>query len=278
MAGVEIGSVTGIQPDFQQGQIIITWKVHQGVNLGPRSHADVVLATLLGGHYIRLSGPIEKPYMASLPAAQRRIPLERTTLPATVSQVLNGATRLIQQLDTNSINQVLAQFSQISADNRANLGPLLTNLAAVSAAVNQRDQQLRELIGNTQQISATLAAKDQLLPQLIDSATVLLNTIISRRNELATLLGSGSQAVTQLSNLIADHKAQLDAILGDLHVALGAVNRQASQINTGFAFVGPAFSGTGTSATTGNWIDIVVTGMPTLDFINILKKIPVGGP
>jgi phospholipid/cholesterol/gamma-HCH transport system substrate-binding protein len=274
MAGVEVGAVTGVHPDFQRGQVIITWKVHKGVPLGPNTSAEVVLATLLGGQYIRLSGPIERPYLASLPAAQRRIPLERTRLPATVSQVLNTATRLIQALDTTSVNQLLAQLSQVTADNQANFGPLLVNLAAVSNAINQRDQQLRQLVANTQQITGTLAAKDQLLPQLIDNAAVLLNTIITRKDQLATLLGSGSQSVTMLSNLISDHRAQLDAILGDLHVALGAVGRQLPQINNGLAWAGPAFAGVNTAAQQGPWVDVVVQQLMLVSpLINILTNI-----
>jgi phospholipid/cholesterol/gamma-HCH transport system substrate-binding protein len=273
MAGVEVGSVTGVQADYQRGQVVISWKVRRGVQLGPDTNAEVVLATLLGGQYIRLSGPIARPYLSSLPAARRRVPLERTRVPATVSQVLNNATRLIQQLDTKSVNALLAQFSKISSDNKANFGQLLVNLAAVSAAINQRDQQLRQLVANTQQITATLAAKDQVLPQLINSATVLLNTIASRRNELASLLGSGSQAVTTLSNLIADHRAQLDALLGDIHTVLGAVSRQLPQIDSGLAFAGPAFAGAITAGEQGPWIDVVVYGMPAVPLITILQKL-----
>jgi phospholipid/cholesterol/gamma-HCH transport system substrate-binding protein len=273
MAGVDVGTVTGIHPDFQRGQIIITWKVNSGVKLGPQTNAEVVLATLLGGHYLRLSGPVERPYVSSLPGLQRRIPLERTRLPASVNEVLNNATRAIQQLDTTSVNQLLAQLSQVTADNQANLGGLLSNLATVSAAIHQRDQQLRQLVTNTQQITGTLAAKDQALTQLVDNANVLLDTITSRRDQLATLLGSGSQAVTLLSNVVADHRAQLDTILGDLHVALGAVGRQLPQINTGLAFIGPAFAGVVSTSRQGPWVDVVAYGLPALDLINVLKQI-----
>ena len=278
MAGVQIGSVTGVKGDFQKGQVVISWKINRGVKLGTQTSAEVVLATLLGGQYIRLSGPIDKPYLSSLPASQRRIPLDRTRVPSTVGQVLTSATHLIQQLDTKSINELLAQFSQISTDTKDNFGQLLANLATVSAAINQRDQQLRQLIANTQQITATLAAKDQVLPQLIDSATVLLNTITARRNELATLLGTGSQAVQTMSNLITDHRAQLDALLGDIHAILtGALTPQLHQIDAGMAWAGPAFHGAVTSGEQGPWIDLVIYGFSVVQFTDIVKAIQPGG-
>ena len=63
VAGIKAGRVTGIKADRHQGKVIISFVVNKGVHLGPDTHADVALQTLLGTKYIRLSGPVVKPYL-----------------------------------------------------------------------------------------------------------------------------------------------------------------------------------------------------------------------
>ena len=225
LAGVDVGVVSGVDADFEHGNVVIRFKVDRGVDLGPRATAEVSLATILGGRYIKLGGPVERPYLDSLPRARRRIPLARTKVPTSIDQVLNTTTRAVEQLDVERVNELLGQAGDITADNTDAVGQLIADLASVSAAVNQRQEQLTRLVGNAQQVSATLAAKDQALAQLVDNASGLLDVIVKRRDQLDTLLGSGSEVVTTLSNLIAGHRQQLDSILDDLHATLEVTDR-----------------------------------------------------
>ena len=275
LAGVDVGAVSRVAPDFEHGNVVISWKIDQGVDLGPRATAEISLATLLGGKYIKLGGPVERPFLRSLPRARRRIPLARTKLPATIDQVLNTTTRAVEDLDVARVNQLVGQLGNLTADNTDSVGQLITDLAAVSAAVNQRQQQLTELVGNAQQISATLAAKDKSLAQLVDNAGTLLNAIVKRRDELGRVLGSGSQVVTTLSNLIAGHRAQLDSILDDLHATLEVTDRHRADLNTQFAFLGPAFTGVASVTRAGPWLDAIAFGLGNADanaFAQLFKQ------
>jgi phospholipid/cholesterol/gamma-HCH transport system substrate-binding protein len=272
LAGVDVGVVSGVAPDFEHGNVVISWKIDQGVELGPRTTAEISLATLLGGKYVKLGGPVERPYLRSLPRPRRRIPLARTKLPATIDQVLNTTTRAVEELDVTRVNQLVGQLGNLTADNTDTVGQLVADLAAVSTAVNQRQQQLTQLVGNAQQISATLAAKDRSLAQLVDNASALLDTIVKRRDELGRVLGSGSQVVTTLSNLIAGHRAQLDAILDDLHATLAVTDRHKADLNTQFAFLGPAFTGVGSVTRAGPWLDAIAFGLGNAD-VNVIAQL-----
>src|SRR5687768_15805453 len=46
VAGVSVGKVASVRPDFAHGNVIITWKVDRDIELGPRTHADVRAANL----------------------------------------------------------------------------------------------------------------------------------------------------------------------------------------------------------------------------------------
>src|SRR5512139_3349896 len=113
VAGVKAGKVTSVRPDFDTGHIIITWKVDPGVDLGPDTRAEVQTATLLGGRYLKLTGPVAKPYMADLPGGRRKIPLERTSVPFTITDALEGATGITRSLDQKAIDKLLDETAKI---------------------------------------------------------------------------------------------------------------------------------------------------------------------
>jgi phospholipid/cholesterol/gamma-HCH transport system substrate-binding protein len=275
MAGISIGTVTGVHPDYQLGQVIITWNINRGIHLGADTTASLSLQNLLGGEYVRLAGPVEPPYLEQLPASQRRIPLSRTATTFTVNGVLGTAAQDVQAIDPATVNHVLTELTTVLDGTQTDLAPLLTNLATVSAAVNDRDAQLQQLVANAQSVSGTLASKDQELGQLIDTADGLLSQLIARRDQLQAVLGAGSSAVTQLTALVSSERVRLDAILQDLHVALQAAGQQLPEIDQGFAWAGPTFAGLATVADQGDWTDIVASGFSP-DVIGILSQ-AVGG-
>jgi phospholipid/cholesterol/gamma-HCH transport system substrate-binding protein len=277
MSGVVIGTVSGIHPDYQKGQVIITWKINKGVHLGNQTRADLNLANLLGGEYVKLTSPgaPQHPYMEELPAVDkrceaaaaggstqpcdRRIPRARTTTTFTVNGVLGTAATDIQQLDIPTLSKVLVDLTTAFNATKPNLDPLLLSLEKVSAALNQRDQDFRQLLANTQQATATLAAKNQAIGQIVDSASALLNALTSRRDQLSNLLGSGSDAVIRLSNVISIERDKLDTIIGDLHVAIAAATRNLPAVNQGFAWMGPTFTDLSHVADFGPFLEAVAT-------------------
>jgi phospholipid/cholesterol/gamma-HCH transport system substrate-binding protein len=274
VAGIDVGEVTGIHPDFEVGQVVVTWEVDDGVELGPDTRADIAVATLLGGLYLRLEnppGPIQEPYLSSLPDEQRRIPLDRTGLPATIDQILNNATHAVESLDVDNVETLLSQLGDLTVDSGQDIGDLATNLASVATAVNSREQQIDDLLSNTEQITATLASKDQVLADLIDDAAVLLDEIDARRDDLAALLGSGADVVVTLTNLVHDHRSSLDAILADLHATFAVTDAQLPNINRTFALLGPTFGGVETITQQGAWLDAVASGLPAADILSLLQ-------
>jgi phospholipid/cholesterol/gamma-HCH transport system substrate-binding protein len=277
VAGLHVGSVTGVDPDYEKGQVIVTWEVDEEVDLGPETTAEIAASTLLGGHYVRLSGPVERPYLRDVVREKRRIPLERTYAGENIYTIFGNATRAARQVDTGAVNELFHQLADITEDNGAKLDPLLKNLAEVSVAISDRDRQLRELLAGTQRVSATLAQKDQALAQLVDQASVFLDEITARRDQLATLLGSGNRAVTGFTKLIQEHRAQIDAIIDDLHVAIAAANRQLPEINHGLAFLGPTFSNFTKVGAQGPWIDVIAYGLPFDNLFNFLRQFDQGG-
>lgn len=244
VAGVPVGEVTGIEPDFETGQVIITFEVDSGVDLGPNTRAEIAAATLLGGYYLRLSGPVEEPYLESLPGddPRRRIPLERTSAPVSLIGALSDTTTQIQSIDIDAVNTVLRELAGATARNSEITPELIDSISTISSAVSAREDELRELVGNASDITEVLAQRDQEILALVDAATVLLDRLQERRDELATVLGSGSDAVVALTETIKAHRADIDALLDNAHVILDRIERNAGTINGSLGQAGPLFS------------------------------------
>ena len=134
VAGVDVGEVTGLQADHQLGQVVVTFEVDHGIELGHDTNAEVALSTLLGGEYIRLTGPVQEPLLEDLPAEERRIPIERTSIPFSVNQAFNDATATVDELDVDSVNNIVSDFADITTDSGPRVQRVLDGLARVARA------------------------------------------------------------------------------------------------------------------------------------------------
>ena len=271
VAGVDVGTVTGVNADFEEGHVVITWEVDRDVDLGTDTTAEIALGTLLGGEHLRLSSDPTEPYLSDLPAEERRIPLERTSVPISVTEALGDTTRVVQELDTDQVNDVVAAFGDIATDTQEVAGELFTHLDQVASAIAAREADVSRLVDSSRTVTATLAERDEQLVALVDAAAVLLDQVALRRDELAAVLGEGSAAVQALSGVLAQHRGSLEAVLGDLHVAIEAAGRQLGPLNESLAWMGPTFSGISRAGAHGPWIDVVFEGLGP-DAIGVVRE------
>ncbi|MWA02521.1 MCE family protein [Actinomadura sp. LD22] len=257
LAGVDVGKVTKIEPDFRNGHVVITWKVDSGIRLGPRMHADIRLSNLLGGQYVRLSGPVAKPYLRSLSEGRRRIPLERTSIPYTLSNTLGSASTIAGKLDAQSIDRLLNEAAKVKLPSQQETAKMLADLRKVSAALNDSFPQVAAIIANSGKLSGALAAKDRELTQLLDYGDDLLKELAGRRDDLAAALGSGSRVVQTLDDTLAKHQKELNTVLNDFHLAANTLaGDNLPSMNVALAWFGPAFYGLGTAGSRdGRWME-----------------------
>jgi phospholipid/cholesterol/gamma-HCH transport system substrate-binding protein len=270
VAGVRAGRVTGIEADRRHGNVVVKMVVNKGVELGPRTHADIALETLLGTKYVRLSGPVTTPYLASAPSDERVIPIERTSTPFDVFELTTLGTRQVQATDTEKLNQFINQLAEVTSGNPEDVKTLLHSVADVSEQISTRDQQLGELIEKFDRLSKLLSDKDQTLVSLIDQSKAVLDVVSRREQELRLGLRGGDQLAGVLAQLVGTNKAHLDAILTTLHPALDIVDERNADINRALAAVGPGSLGLARATVHGPWEDIYVRSVGP-DFVQLIR-------
>ncbi|GAA4080456.1 MlaD family protein [Actinomadura miaoliensis] len=264
VAGVKAGRVTAVEPDFGRGRVVITWHVDAGIDLGPQTHADVQTTTLLGGRYLRLSGPVTEPKMADVPEARRRIPLERTSVPFTVPDAIEGAQNIVGRLDQRSVNKLLEEINKIESPDAPKLRRMLVNVQELSRTFNDSWPEVRRLIDNSRQVTGTLAAKDEQLREIINAGQVLLRALVRRRDELAATIGQGSRTVRTLSNVIERNQREINALLDNLHLLTTRLAPNMDALNTDFALIGPTLLQVAGIKGNGDWVEGVLIGLGPL--------------
>ncbi|HEU5157841.1 MAG TPA: MlaD family protein [Streptosporangiaceae bacterium] len=265
VAGVKVGGVTSVRPDFARGQVVITWTVESGVTLGgSATRADVRTATLLGGRYLRLSGPINRPYAADLPASRRRIPMDRTSVPVTVNDAIAGATHLTGSLDQKAIAKLLKETAKIKTPSARQLARMLENFRALAATFNDQYPDIQRLIANSKTVTGTLAAKDAELARIVTASQTLLETLVRRRAELAATIGQSNRTVRTLTDVISRHRRELDTLLADLHLLTTRLAPNMQALNTDFALLGPTFIQLSNIRGNGPWMEGLMTGLGPL--------------
>ncbi|MGV3760339.1 MAG: MCE family protein [Actinomycetota bacterium] len=281
VAGVKVGRVTGIHADREHGLVEVTWVVNRGVDIGEDAGADIALETLLGSKFIRITDPAAgEQLMADLPRDERVIPHEecdaegvctpRTTTPVDVFDLTREATERIEETDNDKLNELIDQLTEITDGKRGTVTDLIEGIDQVATAINEREGELADLLDSADELAANLATKDQTLVQLIDSSKTILDFLSQRRTELAAALGEGSDAVRALSLLIDTNRANLDAVLDDLHPTLATVEANLPEVNRALAVLGPGFYGQAQAGTHGPWLDIYVAALGP-DIVGILE-------
>jgi phospholipid/cholesterol/gamma-HCH transport system substrate-binding protein len=220
VAGVAVGRVTSVDADHELGQVVVAFEVDRGVRLGPETTAEIAAATLLGGHYLRLDGPVVEPYLGDLPEddERRRIPLDRTQGPTSLNRVLADTTDTVSAIDFEAANEVLGQLAGAAERNVDVLPQLIDDFTVISTAIAARDSELRRLTDSAGQLTATLAARDAELAALVEGSGRLLQQLAARRDELSTLLGDGSSAVQEVSGVLVQHRDAIDAAIANVDV------------------------------------------------------------
>ena len=258
VAGIKAGRVTGVKADHERGKVVISMVVKNGVHLGPDTHAEVALETLLGTRFVRLSGPVVKPYLEDEPESARVIPNDRTKTPFDIFELTKVGTRSVEATDTTKLNQFVKDLADITEGKHDQLAQLLDGVNKVSTAVNDRQAQLRQLLDRFDQLSALLAEKDQTLVGLIDQSQGILNLVEQRRNDIAAGLNSTDQLTGSLSALLSANKGLLNSILSTLHPTLDVITKNQQHVDAALSWIGPGSLGLSKATTHGPWADIYV--------------------
>ncbi len=272
MAGIKVGMVTDIDPDRANGNVIVEFKVDEGVKVADNATAEIALETLLGTKFLRLGGPVRPPYLADLTEDRREIPRERTKTPFDVFELTKVATTNVNATDTDKLNKLIGSLADITEGQKDEVAQLLNGITELSETLNSRDAQLRSLLDRAESLTGVLAEKDQALVALVDQSKRILDLLDARRGDLSQLLRDGNALVDELARLIGVNRVQLDVLLKSLHPVVETIEANQAVLDRAAGLVGPGALGLGLAPTHGPWQDIYIQAVGP-DVVCLLSKL-----
>jgi phospholipid/cholesterol/gamma-HCH transport system substrate-binding protein len=251
VAGVRVGSVTAVKLDVENKQVLVTFQVDEGVDVGDQSRAAIKLKTLLGTKYLELTPEGAQPL-----AAGATIPMSRTTVPFQIYDAFNEFSATLDEVDTKQLATALDTLSDTFRDTKGNARSALTGLSALSKTIASRDAELAELLAGTKKVTGALAARDSELTRLIGDADLVMQVILQRRQVISDLLDNTARLAAELTALVRANRAQVDPLLHNLHSVIGVLKANLGSLDKSVKALGP-FARYATNATgNGTWLDV----------------------
>jgi phospholipid/cholesterol/gamma-HCH transport system substrate-binding protein len=202
VAGVRVGTVTGIEPQADNAKVTMT--VDHGVPIPADAKAVIVAQNLVAARYVQLT-PV---YVDSGPTMRDGavIPTERSAVPVEWDQVKDQLTRLATDLGpqaqdpAGSVSRLIDSTANALGGNGDKLRESLAQLSGVARILAEGSGDIVGFIKNLQVFVAALRDSNQ--------------QIVEFEGRLATL-----------SSVLDGSRSDLDGALTNLSVAVGDVQR-----------------------------------------------------
>lgn len=190
--GIEAGTVSEVEPSVDKVRVKL--KVHD-VALAPDATATLRLRSLIGERYVELA-PV---WSGKGPRLENGavIPLERTRVPAEVSELFDEGTRIAENVDAEALRSVVTSMAEMLGGNQDALAGVTTGLASVGETLSARASEMDSGLARLQRVVSTLADKDSEITRILKSSTAVSQALLAQE-------GAFDGAITGLDAMLAE--------------------------------------------------------------------------
>jgi phospholipid/cholesterol/gamma-HCH transport system substrate-binding protein len=250
--GVSVGEVRSVElaGHSKALHVEVRFTVDSGIRLGRETTAEVKVATLLGNHYLEVDPQGE----GSL--AEATIPLERTSVPYNLQDVLEQGTSALDQLDPDLLARALTATSDALGGSSEEVGPALQGIAQLSDVISARSNQTGRLLRAARGVSDQLNAGSQDLFGMMKSANLVIEEVVRRREAIHQLLVETRGLADALDRIVRQTRGDLDPALRDLNTALASLRKQDQQLQDVLVQMAPAVRYVANATGNGPYLDL----------------------
>jgi len=250
VAGIKVGTVSGVE--LQDGHVLVTMEIENGMEIPADAFANIKLATLLGTKFVDLEAKGGEPFLE----AGDVIPEEKTTVPYEIYQAANEGTGVLEELDGDALNGALRELTKLTAAAEDEVGIALEGLNELGTGLNEKDEELRSLLSGSRELTALLADEGDQVVRLIDASNDVLGSLARKREDIQSLLSVTKQMAGTVTEVLRENRGNLDSILTDLHNALVVLERNVEHLDVAFQYAGDSSRYFARIWMQGRWGDI----------------------
>jgi len=246
--GVSVGRVTGIE--LVDKQVMVSFVVDDGIDLGSETSAEVKVSTLLGTHYLQVDP------QGSGSLADDEIPLERTSVPYNLQDVLEGGTENLQALDAETLADALTAVSETLSASTGDIGPALQGVARLSEVVTTRSSQVGALLKSARSVADQLSDSSDDIVGLMEQTNLVVAEVTARREAIHRLLVETTGLSDALTAIVTQTREDLKPALQDINLALSSLNEEDEALKKVLDVMAPAVRYVANATGNGPYVDL----------------------
>jgi phospholipid/cholesterol/gamma-HCH transport system substrate-binding protein len=205
VAGVEVGKVAHISVNAD-GTASVQFSANDTVVLTEGSKAAIRYDNVIGGRYLEL---LEGAGGTRKLTADATIGLDRTAPALDLDALIGGFRPLFRALDPNQVNALSGELISAFQGQGDSIGSFLTQTAALTGALADRDQLIGQVVVNLNTVLGSLAGQGDQFAKAVDSLSSLVAGLQARKQDLSNGLAYANAATASISDLLAQARPPL---------------------------------------------------------------------
>lgn len=219
IAGVEVGKVQKIAVK-DDGRLIVDFTADESVVLTRGTRAVIRYDDLIGGRYLSL---LEGAGGTDKLKAGDTIPLAQTEPALDLDALIGGFRPLFRALDPEQINALSGQLISALQGQGATIGSFLSQTAALTNTLADRDQLIGEVIVNLNTVMGSLAGQSDQFGKGVEALSDLVAGLQERRQDIANGLAYTNAATGTIADLLTEASPPLQKTLQETDRSAGIV-------------------------------------------------------
>jgi phospholipid/cholesterol/gamma-HCH transport system substrate-binding protein len=219
IAGVEVGKVKNISVQHD-ATVRVEFSVDDSVVLTEGNTATIRYEDLIGGRYLALgqgAGGVKK----LNPGAT--IPLARTQPALDLDALIGGFRPLFRALNPDQINALSGQLIAAFQGQGTTIGSLLTQTAALTNTLADRDSLIGQVVVNLNTLLGSLGDQSGQFGTAVDSLSQLVAGLQARKEDISNGLANANAAAGSIADLLAQARPPLQKVVHETDRAAGIV-------------------------------------------------------
>lgn len=221
--GVPVGTISSIDVDRETYTARYTLSVDPDAPIAPLTTASLVPKTLFGDKYVELQGaPPDAEHLDD----GAHIPLERTSAPSEVQEVLDRLEPVLAEVDPVTFANVIASTAEGLDGAGGDIARLVDALPGALETINANQQDLGRIFRAVPGIAGTLEERADQLVQVAESFGTLATTIDENEDDLVRFVTSTADLSARAAELLTTEEERLTRILDDGFTVIDLVAEQ----------------------------------------------------
>lgn len=221
VAGVEVGKVAKISVNADD-TASVRFTANDRVILTDGSRAAIRYDNLIGGRYLEL---LEGAGGTKPLPANATIGLNHTAPALDLDALIGGFRPLFRALDPQQVNALSGELISAFQGQGASIGSFLTQTAALTSTLADRDQLIGQVVVNLNTVLGSLAGQGDQFAKAVDSLSSLVAGLAARKQDLANGLAYASTASASIADLLVRARPPLkDTVTQTDRVATTVLN------------------------------------------------------